>query len=281
MKILRQIGAVLLGLIVGFLAVAGIEMISSLQNPMPQNAANDPEALKEWIRSLPTSAFLIVIAAWIVGGFAGPFTARSVAANKSLRPPLIVAGLFLLSIIANLSMIPHPIWMWPAALLLVPIAILAGLIVSSPRDFETRSEVLINAPLESVYKTVSLPDEYSQAIPDIQSIEVVSDTKSGVGTRFRETRLMNGKPAIAELEVTEQSTNDCIRLVSIAGGAKWDSLFVVAQEKNQTKLTLQMVATPVSLLGKLFVPLLLGMIAKAVASDMQSVKVYCETKADR
>lgn len=281
MRFLRQLAAVLLGLILGGLCVAGIEMISTIQNPMPENVAEDQEALAKWIATLPTSAFLIVLAAWTAGGFAGAFIARSLAAGRSLWPPMIVSGLFLLSVIANLSVIPHPFWMWPAALILVPVAVLLGLIVSSPREFETESEVLIQAPLATVFQTVSLPDQYSQAIPDIQSIEVVSDTKAGVGTRFRETRLMNGKPTVAELEVTEQDENRLIRLLSIAAGAKWDSLFLVSQQDKQTKLTLKMTATPVSALGKLVVPLLLGMITKAVASDMQSVKVFCEKKANR
>ena len=40
-------------------------------------------------------------------------------------------------------------------------------------------------------------------MPDVVKIEMLSDTTSGVGTRFLETRLMRGKEATTELEVTE------------------------------------------------------------------------------
>ncbi len=58
----------------------------------------------------------------------------------------------------------------------------------------------INASIDLVFKTVSDINNFSKAIPDIINVEFLSNVKSGIGTRFRETRLMNGKEAMTELE---------------------------------------------------------------------------------
>ncbi len=75
----------------------------------------------------------------------------------------------------------------------------------------------IHAPVDLVFRTVSDINNFSKAIPHIVSAEILSDTKSGVGTRFRETRLMNGKEATTELEVTEFVDNDRVRIVAELG----------------------------------------------------------------
>ena len=63
----------------------------------------------------------------------------------------------------------------------------------------------INALIDLVFKTVSDINNFSKSVPDIVKVEFLSDVKLGVGTRFRETRLMKGKEATTELEVTELS----------------------------------------------------------------------------
>lgn len=85
----------------------------------------------------------------------------------------------------------------------------------------------INAPLDLVFQTVADIRNFSKAVPHIVNAEFLSDVESGVGTRFRETRLMRGKEATTELEVTEYSENEHIRIVADAGGTIWDSLFTV------------------------------------------------------
>ena len=72
----------------------------------------------------------------------------------------------------------------------------------------------IDAPIDLVFQTVADERRLSQALPHIVKVEFLSDVKAGVGTRFRETRLMNGKEATTELEVTEFVENERVRLVS-------------------------------------------------------------------
>lgn len=134
----------------------------------------------------------------------------------------------------------------------------------------------INAPIDLVFKTVSDINNFSKAIPDIINVEFLSDVKSGIGTRFRETRLMNGKEAMTELEVTEFVENDRVRMVTDSHGAVWDSVFTVKRVDGHTELTLVMDARPHKFMQKMMIPMIKGMISKALEKDMDAVKTYCE-----
>lgn len=136
----------------------------------------------------------------------------------------------------------------------------------------------IDAPVELVFKTISDINEYSKANPDIVKVEFLSDAKSGVGTRFRETRLMKGKEAATELEVTEYVENERIRLVADAGGTVWDSVFTVAEKDGTTELNLTMEARPHKLIAKLTTRLISAMVKKAIERDMDAVKSFCENQ---
>ena len=134
----------------------------------------------------------------------------------------------------------------------------------------------INAPIDLVFKTVSDINNFSKAIPDIINVEFLSDVKSGIGTRFRETRLMNGKEATTELEVTEFVENDRVRMVTDSHGAIWASVFTVKRVDGHTELTLVMDARPHKFMQKMMIPMIKGMISKALEKDMDAVKTYCE-----
>jgi len=63
-------------------------------------------------------------------------------------------------------------------------------------------------PRQGRYGGMAHIDNFRKAVPGITSVEFLSETRSGVGTRFRETRVMNGREATVELEVTEFVEND-------------------------------------------------------------------------
>jgi carbon monoxide dehydrogenase subunit G len=138
----------------------------------------------------------------------------------------------------------------------------------------------IKAPLESVFKTVADVQRLSAALPHIVKIEFLSEVKSGVGARFRETRLMNGKEAKTELEVTEFVAKDRVRLVAAdSQGTVWDTVFAVKAANERTVLTMTMDAKTQKWLSKVFVFMISGMIKRAVERDMDLVKAFCERMA--
>jgi hypothetical protein len=137
----------------------------------------------------------------------------------------------------------------------------------------------IKAPVDLVFKTIADIRNFSKAVPNIVNVEFLSDQKSGVGTRFRETRDMNGKESSTELEVTEYVENDHVRIVSDSHGTVWDSLFTVEESDHYTELTLTMEAKAYQLLPKLMNPLMKYFIKKEIEKDMDAVKNYCESNS--
>lgn len=142
----------------------------------------------------------------------------------------------------------------------------------------TRATRTIDAPVSDVFDLIADPVNYTGALPQIKKVEFLTDQRTGVGTRFRETREMRGREAATELEVTEYVKNQRVRMVSDAGGTIWDSVFTVTptEDDRATRLDLVMEARPYRLLASVFVPLTRGIVAKAIAGDMDAVKAYLE-----
>lgn len=134
----------------------------------------------------------------------------------------------------------------------------------------------IRAPVDFVFKSISEISHLPQTVPEIEKVEFLSETKSGIGTCFRETRIINGKESITDLEVTEYKKNEHIRMKADSHGTVWDSLFQVEKEGEFTRLTLTMDANAHRLLPKLLNPLMKGMYKQGLEKHVNAVKAYCE-----
>jgi uncharacterized protein YndB with AHSA1/START domain len=137
----------------------------------------------------------------------------------------------------------------------------------------------IAAPTDFVFRTVSDIENLPNTVGDVQSVEFLSERQSGVGTRFRETRMHKGKSMVTELEVTEYAENDHVRMVADSHGTVWDSLFTVRPAGELVELTITMDARPHKLLPKLITPLFKGMFRRGMEKHMDAVKAYCEGAA--
>jgi carbon monoxide dehydrogenase subunit G len=134
----------------------------------------------------------------------------------------------------------------------------------------------IKAPVEKVFDTVAHIDRFSKVVENIIRVEYVTEQKRGVGTRFRETRRMNGQELTVELAVTEYVENKRVRLVSDMQGTVWDTSFTVAPSGQGTTLTMTMEARAYKLMAKLINPLIKGMVRKGIEKDLDAVKHFCE-----
>jgi carbon monoxide dehydrogenase subunit G len=137
----------------------------------------------------------------------------------------------------------------------------------------------IAAPIEQVFETIANVESFKRAIPHIVDIEFLSETRSGVGTRFRETRLRKGNKATTDLEITECVANDRIRMVTDSHGTIWDSVFAVKEAPGGTELTLTMDANAHQVVAKLMNAIVMPAIRSAIEADLDSVKQYCEEAA--
>lgn len=110
-KFLRSLGAVLLGAIVGSIINGALIMISGKVIPPPPGAdVTTTEGLKASLHLFEPQHFVFPFLAHALGTLAGAFVARLVAPGKSAVPGYIVGGLFLLGGIANVAMLPAPVW---------------------------------------------------------------------------------------------------------------------------------------------------------------------------
>jgi hypothetical protein len=134
----------------------------------------------------------------------------------------------------------------------------------------------IKAPIDKIFKAISDIRHLPETNPDIVKIEFVSEVKSGIGTRFIETRLMNGKESRTELEVSELIENEHIRMVADSHGTVWDSIFTIKPIDDQVLLTLSMDAIAHKLLPKLLNPLMKNFYKKGLEKHMDAVQIFCE-----
>lgn len=140
----------------------------------------------------------------------------------------------------------------------------------------TTASRIIDAPLRAVFQTVSEIERYAAALPHIVGFEYLTAQRAGAGTKFRETRLIDGREQSTELLITELVPDRHVRLVSDQGGALWDTVFTVREVGGQTELVITMDSSPYKLLARLYVPFISGVLRLALERDLELVKAHCE-----
>ena len=117
---IRSILSVVGGLIAAGVVVFIVETIGQQVNPLPPGFNMDSrDELENYISRLPDSFILLVLVGWLAGAFTGGLVTTIIDRPNGRRNSSITGGIFLLVCIANLLIIPSPIWMWIATLLLV------------------------------------------------------------------------------------------------------------------------------------------------------------------
>lgn len=118
---LRIVLACIAGVATAFLTVFLIELAGHTIWPAPGTPdTSSPEALRAFMASLPPGALASVAVAWVAGAYAGSRTGFLL--GKSRIPAYTTGGLVTLASVSNLLLLPHPVWFWPVALVLVPAA---------------------------------------------------------------------------------------------------------------------------------------------------------------
>lgn len=110
--ILRNVLAVLAGLVVGTFVNMGLIVLgSSLLPPPPGVDVNDIASINDHIREYSPVQFLATFLAHALGVLVGAFLTTKLAATRQLALSLIIGAFFLLGGIMAVRMIPNaPIW---------------------------------------------------------------------------------------------------------------------------------------------------------------------------
>ncbi|GAA5011417.1 hypothetical protein FNZ56_00570 [Pseudoluteimonas lycopersici] len=122
---LRSILAVLAGLVVAWITVSLFEFASMHAFPPPPGVdVRDPQQLAALIAQMPVGALALVLAGWVVGALDGGLVAASI--SKRRVPAIVVGMLVMLGAFLMVAMVPHPMWMSIAGVLLPLPAALFG-----------------------------------------------------------------------------------------------------------------------------------------------------------
>lgn len=119
----RSLLAVVAGIVVAMLVIAGVEALGHALFPPPPGLdlarAADEGSLME---ALPLEAKLAVVVAWLIGSLAGAVTAIAIARRvvPAWMVAVVIAGLGLWTT----QLFPHPDWMLASAVVLPLVAVL-------------------------------------------------------------------------------------------------------------------------------------------------------------
>jgi hypothetical protein len=130
--ILKNILAIIAGIIIGSLVNMGIIMVSSLIIPPPDGAdVTTTEGLKASMHLFQPKHFIFPFLAHALGTFVGAFLSALLAGTHKIKFALSIGVFFLLGGIASIFMLPSPTWFTVVDLVgaYIPMAYIAGKLV--------------------------------------------------------------------------------------------------------------------------------------------------------
>jgi len=129
----KNIAAGIAGIVIAGALVWLVEMVGhSVYPPPPDLDFADPEAMRAYIARMPIGAFLFVGGAWFIATLAGTFAACKIGDSKPMTFAIVVGGLMLIATVANLMMIPHPLWFSILGVIGILVAAYLGMRLAAP-----------------------------------------------------------------------------------------------------------------------------------------------------
>ena len=115
---------VLLAGVVAAVLVVGLmdALVGGLYSLPAGTDPNNPESMRQAVAALPTAAFLLLVVGWVLAAAVGSYIAARFATHAPPIHGMIVALFVLVATVSNLAKIPHPVWLWPATIILIPAA---------------------------------------------------------------------------------------------------------------------------------------------------------------
>lgn len=135
----RTILGILAGMVTAWVLIMACQFASGMLYPPPPGTdLTQPDQLAAYVARAPLAAMALVVASWVLGAFAGGWVAAKVAREHPSFAALVIGLLVLAGVIANNTMIPHPVWMTVLGVLLPLPAAWMGARMALPRVAATR-----------------------------------------------------------------------------------------------------------------------------------------------
>ena len=131
--VIKNILAIVVGFFLGSAVNMGIIMVSGSIIPPPDGAdVTTMEGLKASIHLFQPKHFIFPFLAHALGTFVGAFLAALIAANHKMKFALSIGAFFLIGGIANILMLPSPLWYTVVDLVgaYIPTSYIGGMLVA-------------------------------------------------------------------------------------------------------------------------------------------------------
>ena len=143
------------------------------------------------------------------------------------------------------------------------------------------AQVTINGSKAAVWAAITNIENASETISGIEKIEVLEKPANGlVGLKWRETRMLFGKPATAEKWITDAAENEFYKTKAEDNGFVFLSTMSISESSGGMTLASSHDSKPQSIVAKLMsIPMGLffrGVIKKALLQDLSDIKAAIE-----
>jgi len=119
--------AVVLGLVLALALVIGVEVMSSIYHPLPPGLdPSDPEVIKGHVVRYPSGVLLLAGLGWGLTSFLSAWLATRLGSERHPAHGILVGSILLVAAIANMLMLPYPMWFWILNLVVFPAAFCLG-----------------------------------------------------------------------------------------------------------------------------------------------------------
>jgi len=143
------------------------------------------------------------------------------------------------------------------------------------------AQVTIKGSKEAIWAAITDIENASETIRGIEKIEVVEKPANGlVGLRWRETRMLFGKPATAEKWITDAAENEFYKTRAESDGFVFLTTMSISQSGGGMTLTSSHVSEPQGVAARLMsIPMMLlfkGVAKKAILQDLNDIRSAVE-----
>lgn len=140
----------------------------------------------------------------------------------------------------------------------------------------------IGAPAAAVWDLITDLDGSPQRLSRVESVERLSGPDFGVGTRWRETRVMFGRRASEEMEVTTIEPGSAYTVEAASHGSRYLSvLSVAATGEAESRLTMRFEADPETTIAKVTAATVGRLFARAtrraIARDLDDIAAAAQS----
>ena len=145
------------------------------------------------------------------------------------------------------------------------------------------AQVTINGSKSATWAAITNIENAKEIISGIEKIEIVEKPAQGlVGLRWRETRMLFGKPATVEKWITDAAEKEFYKTRAEDGGFIFLTTMRIRESSGGISLTSAHETKPQGLVARIqSLPLFLfqGVIKKAILQDLNDIKVAVEQRS--